>query len=282
MTSSPILIVGGTGTVGDALARALVGDGVAVRVASRHVDGKADGLRSTVRLDLSDAATFDAALDGVSRVFVLAPPGHVDALGLLRPFLERALRRAQKIVVMTANGVQFDDAIPLRRVERFVEQSGVPYTVLRPGWFSQNFATYWLPSILQGGVIAVPAGDSKTAFVDARDIADVAARVLVDGRFDGRALTLTGPEALGYADAAAVLSESAGRAIGYVSIDDDAFRAGLRAGGLPADYAEVLVSMFATVRQGAASAVCDDVVAVVGRARTLRDYARDHAAVWRR
>lgn len=286
-----VLIVGGTGNVGSALADALVKDGVHARVASRRLAFAAApgagprgdaALRTSVTLDLADPRTFDAALRGSSGVFVLAPPGHADAFGFLRPFLERALGVAQKVVVMTANGVQHDPAIPLRKVELLVERSGVRFTLLRPGWFMQNFQSFWLGPILKDGVIALPASSSKTAFVDARDIGDVAARAFVDAALDGQALTLTGPEALSYADAAAVLSAASGRKISYVSIDDDAFRAGLAAAGLPADYAEILVGMFAMVRAGAAATVDDAVPRVLGRARTLHDYARDHAAVWRR
>lgn len=276
------LLVGGTGTVGTSLSGELVKKGAIARVGSRdpsHVKG-GPGIEP-VRLDLGDKGSFDAALAGVDGVFVLSPPGHARQDVFLAPFLEVALSRVKKVVTMTANGVQFDDSLPLRRVELQVAASSVKRVHLRPGWFSQNFNTFWLPSIKAASVIALPAGDARTAFIDARDIAAVAAVALTEDRLDGQELALTGPEALTYAEAAAILTEAAGRPIGYVSVSDADFKAAMVKAGLPADYADVMVGLFGTVRQGFASAVDPAVGRVLGKARSLRDYAKDHAAAWR-
>ncbi len=280
-----VLVIGGTGTVGRTLVDELAQRGAQVSVATRDPkkvkarDGKE--VVSGVGLDLGDAGTFAGALAGVDRVFVLAPAGHAQQDALLAPFLAAALGRVQKVVTMTAAGVEHDDALPLRKVELQVAQSGVTTVHLRPSWFSQNFNSYWYGGIVNAGVVALPAADSRTAFVDARDIAAVAAVALTTSSLDGQALTLTGPEALTYTDAAAALSDAGGRAIRYVAVDDDSFRAGAVAAGLPADYADVLVRLFAVVRAGHAAHVDDAVARVLGRARSLRDYARDHAALFR-
>lgn len=291
MSQKSFLIVGGTGTVGAPLADELVTAGAIARVATRDPSkaqasagkqaGKQPG-KQPVRLELTDPSTFDAALQGVDGVFVLAPPGHARQDVLLAPFLAAAAKHAPKIVTMTANGVQFDETNSMRKVELQVAASGVAHVLLRPGWFMQNFQSYWLPTIQKDGVIALPAAHAKTAFIDARDIAGVAAQALLTSKLDGQALSLTGPEALTYAEAAAVLSEAAGRTIGYVNVNDDAFHRGLTAAGLPADYAGMMVHLFGTVRQGFAAGVDDAVTRVLGRARTLREYARDAAPVWRR
>ena len=99
---------------------------------------------------------------------------------------------------------------------------------------------------------------------------------------DGQALTLTGPEALGYADAAAILSAAAGRPIRYQPLDEAVFKAGLLNAGLPEDYASFMLVLFQTVRAGHAAGISDTVATLLGRARTLKDYAADHAALWRR
>ena len=85
-----------------------------------------------------------------------------------------------------------------------------------------------------------------------------------------------------YADAAAILSRVAGRPIRYQNLDEQVFKAGLIGAGLPEDYASFMLVLFSTVRAGHAAAVSKTVPTLLGRARTLEDYAADHAALWRR
>lgn len=282
MMTKPVLVVGATGLVGSAVVDTLVTEGQQVRASTRDVSKHPEKSGVVpVHLDVSEPGTFDAALDGVDAMFVLAPAGHADSFGFLAPFLDRALGRVKKVVVMTASGVEHDDNIPLRRIELKIAASGVKHVILRPSWFAQNFHTYWYQPIKQAGVIPVPAADAKTAFIDARDIGAAAARAIVSDAYDGKAFALTGPEALGYAEAASILSEAGCRTIRYTPIDDATFAANL-SGALPPDYIGLLVALFGTVRQGFASHVDPSLRTLLGRApRTLQDYARDHAALFR-
>ncbi len=274
-----VLVLGATGTVGENLVQELVRRGVPVRGATREParHGSEASHLEYVRLDLEDASTFKGALEGVERLFVMAPPGYAQADRLLAPFLDAALPRVRRVVTMSASGVEASDEIPLRRLEKTVERSGVSWTHVRPTWFMQNFHTVWLPGIEATGKIMVPAAEAKTAFVDARDIAEVAATVLCgDSELHSRkAYTLTGPEALSYGQAAAVLTRETGRTVGYLPVDDESFRAGLLKAGLPQDYAAVMVGLFQRVRAGHAARRSPDVQSVTGKApRTLVDYAR--------
>lgn len=274
-----ILVLGATGHVGTPLVSQLVAEGRTVRAASRK--GTPVPGTEAVRFDFGDPDTFDTALDGVSRAFVLAPGGTTDAKAVLTPFLERALAQRVGVVLQSVLGVDADDSIPYRQVELQIERSGVPFVILRPNWFADNFHTSWLPGIGQG-TIAVPAAAGKSSFIDVRDIAASAAAALVTDRFDGRAFNLTGPEAYGYAEAAAILSRVAGRPIAYTPIDDDAFVAMLTGAGVPADYARFLASIFYPVREGWTAVVTGDVTVLTGRVpRSLEQYAADHAAAFR-
>ncbi|MGC4116503.1 MAG: SDR family oxidoreductase [Myxococcales bacterium] len=276
-----VLVLGATGTVGENVVQELVGKGVCVRAATRdpfkhrpvppHLE--------YVRLDLQDAATFKAALEGVERLFVMTPPGHAKADQLLAPFLDAALPRMRRVVTMTASGVEASDEIPLRKVEKTVERSGTSWTHLRPTWFMQNFHTFWKPTLDATGKIMVPAAEAKTAFVDARDIAEVAATVLAtDSELHSKKVyTLTGPEALTYGQAAAILTRETGRTVGYLPVDDESFRAGLVNAGLPADYAGNMVMLFQHVRAGHAAKRTTDIHSVLAKdPRTLVDYARHY------
>ena len=273
--SKTILVLGSPGNVGVPLVRALAEAGATVRAASRKGSPVAGAI--PVRFDYADPATFGPALDGADAVYVLAPTGTVDAPAVLNPVIDAAVERGAKVVLQTAFGVNTDDAIPLRQVERRLEGSGVPHVILRPNWFADNFHLFWVHDIRQGR-IAVPAADGRSAFIDARDIALAAAGALTQSQFDGQAIDLTGPAALSYAEAAAVLSEATGRPIRYEPTDDPTFVANLVAGGVPSAYATFLAAIFYPVREGWTAAVTDGVERLSGRpGRTLADYARDNA-----
>jgi uncharacterized protein YbjT (DUF2867 family) len=185
------------------------------------------------------------------------------------------------IVLQSVFGVDADDGIPYRQVELALERSSAPFVVLRPNWFADNFHTAWLEGI-RHGVIAVPAGDGASSFIDVRDVASSAASALTTDRFDGKAFNLTGPAALGYNDAAAILSRVSGRTIRYTPVDDEAFVGMLTGAGVPADYARFLASIFAPVREGWTAAVSDAVRTLTGRTpRSFEQYAQDHAAAFK-
>lgn len=273
------LVLGATGTVGSPLSQLLVDSGHVVKAATRR---PADyvGPATATHLDLLDSSTFALALEGVDRLFVMAPPGHADAFGLLKPFLEVALPKVERVVTMTAQGVQHDDSIPFRQLELFIESANVPYVHLRPSWFSQNFHTFWGHGLREADLLALPAEDATVGFIDARDIAASAAGALTrDDIVFERAYELTGPEARTHASAAAEMSKVLGRELTYASISDDEFRDQLAPSGLPVDYIELLVGLFAAVRGGSASKVTENVNYLSGQTpRTVATYAEDHRA----
>ena len=274
--SGQILVFAANGNVGQPLVAALLARGEQVKAASRT--GTAVGGAQGVAVDIDDPSTFASAFEGVDRVFLLAPTGSLDITGRLLPVIEAAAARKVKVVLMTALGVDADEAIPYRQVELALERSGTPFVIVRPNWFADNFHTFWKPGI-DHGVIAVPAGDGKTSFIDARDIAESAAAALTTDRFDGRAFNLTGPEALSYGEAAAVLSRVTGKAVAYTPVDDDAFVGILTGAGVPEPYARFLATLFHPVREGWTARVTGDVETLTGHApRSLAIYAQDNAA----
>lgn len=269
-----ILVLGATGTVGTPLVTALVAKGERVKAASRS--GKPAEGAEGVRFDYADTSTFADAFDGVDRLYLLLSTGHVDVGGALTPVVDEAIRRGVKIVFMSVFGVDADDSIPYRQIELKIIASGVPYVILRPNWFADNFHTFWKAGV-DHGQIAVPAGDGKSSFIDVRDIADSAAAALTTDAFDGKAFNLTGPQAFGYAEAAAAISQAIGKPVSYNAVSDDTFIGILTGAGVPQDYAGFLASIFYPVREGWTSAVTGDVETLTGRApRSLEAYIADH------
>ncbi len=271
-----ILVIGSTGTIGTPLVKALLARGESVKAASRT--GKAAEGAEGVRFDYTDASTYTDAFDGVDRLFLILAGGRLDAIDALTPVVEEAARRNVKIVFLSVFGVDADDSIPYRQVELKIIASGAPYVILRPNWFADNFHTYWKAGI-EHGQIAVPAGEGKSSFIDVRDIADSAAAALTSTAFDNKAFNLTGPKALSYGEAAAIISQAIGKPVGYSAVSDDVFIGILTGAGVPKDYAAFLASIFYPVRDGWTSAVTGDVETLTGHApRSLETYVADHVA----
>ena len=276
------LIFGASGTVGSQIVRELVAQGHAVRATTHRADavGKR-GAVETVRVDLATGEGVAAAFKGVDGAYLLAPPGYADQYRLLSPLVAEAKRAGVgKVVLMTAMGANAADT-PFRRVEQELAASGVPYNIIRPNWFMQNFQTFWVQGINAQGKVLLPAGTAKVSFIDARDIAAVAVRLLTTHDEDNRDFDLTGPAAIDHDEVARILSQETGRAIRYEEISPDTLRQGLLAGGVPADYTEFLLVILDFLKQGYAERTTGEVKRLLGREPgSFAQYAREARAAW--
>lgn len=271
-----ILVIGANGNIGQFLVSDLLKQGESVKAASRK--GKAAAGAEGVVFDYTQTTDFDALLEGVDRVYAMVPAGYLNVMELLTPLLDAAIERKIKVVLQTALGVDADNNIPYRQLELRLQASGIPFVILRPNWFADNFHSYWLYGIQHGGVIALPAAEGKTSFIDVRDIAASAAAALTSNAFDGQSFNLTGPEALSYAEAAAILSEVVGFPVAYQPVDDATFIETLTGAGVARDYAEFLAALFYMVRQGWTAIVSDAVHTLTGKQPlTLQQYAQDNS-----
>lgn len=277
MKTNTILVIGSSGTVGSELTRLLRAEGHRVR-ATTH--GRATGA-DRVHLDLTTGEGLREAFEGVDKAFFLAPPGYADQYKLLSPLIQEAKRRGlSKVVLMTAMGANAVETSPFRRAEIELERSGIDYHIIRPNWFLQNFHTFWLQGILRHGKILVPGGRARVSFIDARDIAAVAAKLLTETHAK-RDYDLTGPEAVTHDDVAAALSEVTGKEIAYAEVTPTDFKNGLVGAGVPADYADTLNMIFGFLREGYAAPVTPEVKNILGREpRGLAGYARDYKSSW--
>lgn len=277
---SRILVVGAHGTVGSALVPLLSAAGHQVLRATSRTPSAPDH----VALDAVTGRGRDTVFAGADAAFLLAPPGHVNQHELLNPLIDAA--RAQgvrKVVLMSAMGANADESTPLRRAELHLEASGLAWNVIRPNWFMQNFHTFWLQGIREHEAILLPTGRARGSFIDARDIAAVAAALLSRSDFDNREFDLTGAEALDHDEVAAVLSRELGRTIRYEEITPDAMRGALLGAGLPADYTEFLLVILGYFKAGYAERTTDAVQAITGQVpRRLAAYVRHYRSAWLR
>lgn len=178
----PILILGGTGKTGRRIAEQLAARGLAVRIGSRG---------STPSFDWENRATWAGALEGVGAVYVsyfpdLAAPGAAEAVGA---FAKLAVAMGVKRLVLLSGRGEPE----AQRAEEMVNQSGAEWTILRCGWFMQNFSESFMLDAVLAGEVAFPVGAVREPFVDADDIADAAVAAFTDNRHIGQLYELTGP-----------------------------------------------------------------------------------------
>lgn len=282
MQNSKVLIIGASGVVGSEIVKLLRADGVKVRTTTSKPTPVSKGDSEQVHVNLQTGEGLRQAFDGIDRAFLISPAGYADQYSTLAPQIQEAKRRGlKKVVLMTAMGANAVETSPMRRAEIDLETSGLSYNIIRPNWFLQNFHTFWIQGILAHGKIMLPAGKAKVSFVDTRDVAAVAAQLLMDDTRNNRAFDLTGSEAIDHAQVAKEISRVTGKTITYEEIDPQALRAGLIGAGLSADYSDFLLLIFGALRDGYSGPVTNHVKDIIGRAPlSLKTYAEDHKSAW--
>jgi uncharacterized protein YbjT (DUF2867 family) len=216
-------------------------------------------------------------------------PKHAD---YIRALLDGASRAGvERVVLLSSYGVgQAPPENPLRGIELAVESSGVPYTILRPVAFMQNFSEglRWRESFAEGirerDEIVGPGGDGIVSYVSAEDIAAVAAIALTEDGHNGKAYAPLGPEPLTLTQVAEHISWVAGRRIRYVETDCTPIRDALLASGAPPETAEHNSQLYTHAFSSSMFGVLnDDILAVTGRPPvSFGEFAVGAAAAWRR
>ncbi|MGV9352072.1 NmrA family NAD(P)-binding protein [Streptomyces misionensis] len=258
------LVIGATGTTGSRTVARLAAAGHRVRAAARRATVVAGA--EPVVFDWYDPATHTAALDGADRVYLVPPVGDPDPAAVMLPFLRRARAAGVRRAVLLSSSAVPEGGPAVGQVHQVLPELFDEWAVLRPSWFMQNFTGPHphAVSIREEGVIRTATGGGRVGFVDAEDIAAVAVRALTDERAPGTDLVLTGPEALGHDDIAAILTEVTGRPVVHQRLTREQLRDRL-ADHLPAEFAAILADLDRAIAEGAEDRVTDTVRRVTGR-----------------
>lgn len=274
--SSPIriLLTGGQGKTSSRLARLLRLQGHAVRQAGRRPAQSRDGQPDSVVFDWYDPSTYEAALTGMDAVYLVAPPDlHPEQVMI--PFIRKAREASvRRFVLLSSASVSADDPV-FGPIHRELRSGAAEWAVLRPSYFMQNFSeTAHAYTIRESNRIFTAAGSGKVGFVDAEDIAAVAAEALTRPEPFNDELVITGPEALSYGEAAERIGELTGLPVQHIAITEDELRQNLIAVGLPREYAAFLAGLDTRIRvEGSEDRVTDTVRRVTGREpRSLKDH----------
>jgi len=284
-----ILITGATGNIGGEVVRQLAATGERVRAMARDPfrADVPDGAE-VVRADFDDVSSLEHAVAGARAVFLATAgpdiPRHDTAM-----LAAAAAADVAKVVKLSAIGTTVagepngpDGQIPVkigtlhRPGEEAIRASGAAWTVLRPSEYASN-TLRWAQAIRAGAPVPNMTGSGAQGVVDPRDVAAVAAAVLISPAGDGRVLTLTGPEALSVPDEARLLSLALGRPVETTDVPLDVARRQMLDSGMDPAFVQVAIEGRAFIAAGRNATVTDHVERVLGRPpRTFATWAADH------
>jgi uncharacterized protein YbjT (DUF2867 family) len=280
-----ILVTGAPGNVGTEVVRELQRMNVPLRVAAWDVDFARRVFGADVDIthfDFLQPETFAATFDGIESMFLVRPPALSNVERDIAPAISAAVAAGVKhIVFLSIQGVEQNKVVPHYKIEQAVLANPVNYTFLRASFFMQNLSTTHRAEIRDESLIALPVGSAKTSFIDARDIAAVAARALAEPGHINKKYTLTGAEALDYDEVAAKLSVALQRPIRYTRPSILSFIRRHTKQGQKLGYVLVMTALYTITRFGNAKTVTQDVAQILGRAPiTFDQFAADNRAVW--
>jgi uncharacterized protein YbjT (DUF2867 family) len=288
-----ILVTGATGTVGSEVVKQLSRDALNYNIkAGVHSIENADRVAQydrvkAVQIDYDKQEGLESAFKDVDKLFLLTRPSSKSAeheSTLVNEAKKSRIKHIVKQSIMRADLGADVEAMRLhRQAEKLIEDSGIPYTFLRPNEFMQGFINFQGTTIKSNNAFYIPAEDAKVSFVDARDIAAVAVKALVDGdKHYNKTYMITGPEALSYHQTAEILSNATGKKIDYVSISEEETREALKEMGMDDWLINTILDLYTLYRKGYASEVSSAVEEVTGRkATTFVEFAKDYADAFR-
>ena len=271
-----IVVTGATGNVGRPLVQALTAAGEEVTAVSRRITAAEDGVRR-VAADLSEPETLKPALDGAAAVFLLTSADFM-ANGNMKDVME-VVRAAgvPRVVLLSSQGVGTQRHPS--DLEDAVVQSGLEWTMVRPGNFASN-ALQWAETIRTQRMMAAPFADVALPAVDPDDIAQVAAVALRDPSHAGNIYTLTGPAAISPRQQADVIGQAVGEPVQFVELSREEARTRMLT-YMPEPVVEATLDVLGAP-SAAEQEVSPDVEKVLGRpADTFADWVRRNVTTFR-
>jgi uncharacterized protein YbjT (DUF2867 family) len=268
-----ITVVGATGKTGRHVVREGIERGWRIRAATR----RAPAAGEWARFEWDDRTTWTPAFQGSDAAYLLIPFNHPGAPQTTPDLIQAAAAAgvARIVLLSSIDAAHAPDDSPLLVAERALERLPVTAAILRPTWFFDNFSDGSFAGMTRAGELRLPTGAGRIPFIDARDVAAVAAAALAH---DGAAgiLPLTGPEAIDHGQLAAALAEALGREVTYEAVGRAEFVELMAGGGFGRDYAEFLADALIDVAEGRLTIpVWDTVERVCGRrAYDAYDFAR--------
>jgi uncharacterized protein YbjT (DUF2867 family) len=252
--TAPFLVIGGSGKTGRRVVDRLKALGHDVQSASRS---------SSPSFDWHDDSNWNEVLTNVKALYVtyhpdLSVPGASDHIRALLAVAEKCA--VERIVLLSGRGEE-----EAQLCERIALNSSIAATIVRCGWFNQNFSESFFRDLLMSGSLAVPNPHVGEGYVDADDIADVATAALTEEGHAGQIYQLTGPELLTFQDIATIFHEVTGRELKVLEVSRESFVEELEEAGLPKGMVQLIDYLFNEVLDGRNASLGDGVQRALGR-----------------
>jgi NAD(P)H dehydrogenase (quinone) len=227
------------------------------------------------RADFDEPASLEDALGGVDRMLLISALDLGRRAGQHRAAIAAASTAGVRHVLYTS--IPHPEHNPAAvapshlATEQALRESRLAWTFLRNSLYSE-FQAPVVAQAIESGQYVTSAGDGRIAYVSRDDCAAAAAAVLVQDGHEDRAYDITGPEAIGPEELAALATELGGRPVEVVQVDDDALVARMVDAGVPELGARVVASFPAAAREGLLDSISSAVHDLTGvTARSLRD-----------
>lgn len=254
-----IVITGATGQLGRLVIAHLLkttaagGIVAAVRDPAKASDLAAQGVQIR-RADYNDPASLDAAFAGASKLLLISSNDVGNRTPQHRNVIDAAVRAKVGLLAYTsvlhAEHSLLGLAAEHRETEALVRASGLPYTLLRNGWYVENY-TGGLKAALAHGALAGAAGDGRIAAAARDDYAAAAAAVLASSAQVAQVYELAGDHAFTLSELAAEAALQSGRALAYHNLGQAEYRELLVNAGVPALFADMLANSDFAASKGA-------------------------------
>ncbi|OCP01740.1 MULTISPECIES: SDR family oxidoreductase [unclassified Ensifer] len=276
--SDTLLVTGATGQLGRLVLDQLLASGIEpakIIATSRDVAKLSDytvkGVKARIA-DFDDAASLDKAFSGADRILIISTDALDEPGKRLRQHLAAvaaAKRAGAKHILYTSMPSPETSVIPFAPdhlgTENAIKATGIPYTILRNGWYMENLFMA-LPHALETGHWYSSSGQGRLAHIARADAARAAAAALASPSGESRTYTLTGGELRSTDEIAALVAKATGKPLEVVHISDEALAGGLKSAGLPDFLIPIVVSFDANTREGHINMATNDLTTLTGAA----------------
>ncbi|WP_405464646.1 SDR family oxidoreductase [Streptomyces jietaisiensis] len=270
-----IVVTGATGHLGRLVVEQLLekvpaGQVTAVvRDESRAADLAARGVRLAVA-DYNAPETFDGLFSAGDKVLLIS--GNEFAKGRVQQHkvvIEAARAAGVALLAYTSAPASLTASLAddHRGTEEALLASGLPYALLRNGWYHENY-TEQLGTVLEHGAVVAGAGEGRLSSAARADYAAAAVAVLTGEGHENKTYELGGDEAWGFAEYAAEISRQTGKEIRYTPVSTEQYAAILTGAGVPGPFAEMLANVDAAIAEGELEVTTGDLSRLAGRPTT--------------
>jgi len=265
-----ILVTGSRGTFGSAVLKKLQEKNITTRAVVSD------------NFNWNNPETFEKALKGIEKVFLISPPNFADFDKKIIPFIEEAKRANVKFILLsTLYGTDKNSENTFGKSEKLIAESGIDYSIVRPNFIFQNFINYDVEAI-KGGSIYLPTKDSKTSYIDVNDVANASATILENQEEHfGRTYSLTGSETLSHEQFAEIFSTILEKKITNVAPSNEEYKATLLSYNLPQELVDFMGSLYAGIEANLFTSTSSDYELITGKKqRTAKEFIEQNRSVF--